>query len=96
MQSRAWKRPVDASAETAFDKEHPYFDEKSTRENPKWCVVHVEFRNKFPEMVTLKELQRYAKPGGVLENMQVLKLSRLSVSQVSAKEWDFIHTLTHA
>ncbi|KAL8802426.1 MAG: hypothetical protein Q9200_006587 [Gallowayella weberi] len=80
--------------ESAFDEEHPYFDPKSTRENPKWCVVHVEFRSKFPEMVTLKELQRYAKPGGVLENMQMLKLPRLSVSQVSEKEWKFIHTLT--
>ncbi|KAL8800762.1 MAG: hypothetical protein Q9182_004926 [Xanthomendoza sp. 2 TL-2023] len=79
--------------ESAFDEEHPYFDPKSTRENPKWCVVHVEFRSKFSEMVTLKELQRYAKPGGVLENMQMLKLPRLSVSQVSEKEWKFIHIL---
>ncbi|KAL8697670.1 MAG: hypothetical protein Q9224_002197 [Gallowayella concinna] len=80
--------------ESAFDEEHPYFDPKSTRTNPKWCVVHVEFRSKFHEMVTLKELQIYAKGGKVLENMQMLKLPRLSVSQVSRKEWDFIHTLT--
>ncbi|KAL8918244.1 MAG: hypothetical protein Q9208_007472 [Pyrenodesmia sp. 3 TL-2023] len=79
--------------ETAFDPEHPYYDAKSTRENPKWCVVHVEFRRKFPVLVTLKDLQRFAKPGGVLENMQTLKLSRLSVSKVTKKEWDFIHTL---
>lgn len=56
-------------------------------------VVHVGFRRKFPEIVTLKELQKYAKPGGVLENMQTLKMSRLSVSRVSKKEWEFIHTL---
>ncbi|KAI4217614.1 MAG: hypothetical protein LQ351_000210 [Letrouitia transgressa] len=76
--------------ESAFDPDHPYFDEKSTRDKPKWCVVHVEFRRKFPQMVTLKELQRFAKPNGILENMQVLKLSRLSVSKVTKKEWDFI------
>ncbi|KAI4223234.1 MAG: hypothetical protein L6R36_005577 [Xanthoria steineri] len=80
--------------ESAFDKEHPYYDEKSTRDKPKWCVVHVEFRSKFEDPVTLKELQKYAKPGGILENMQTLKMSRLSVSKVSKKEWDFIHTLT--
>lgn len=78
------------SIESAFDPDHPYFDEKSTRDKPKWCVVHVEFRRKFPQMVTLKELQRFAKPNGILENMQVLKLSRLSVSKVTKKEWDFI------
>ncbi|KAL8762487.1 MAG: hypothetical protein Q9184_001522 [Pyrenodesmia sp. 2 TL-2023] len=79
--------------ETAFDPEHPYYDAKSTREKPKWCVVHVEFRRKFPELVTLKQLQWFARPGGVLENMQTLKLSRLSVSNVTKKEWDFVHTL---
>ncbi|KAL9003135.1 MAG: hypothetical protein Q9188_003977 [Gyalolechia gomerana] len=55
--------------ETAFDPEHPYYDEKSIREKPKWFVVHVEFRRKFPALVSLKELQKFAKPGGVLENM---------------------------
>ncbi|KAL8753592.1 MAG: hypothetical protein Q9199_004940 [Rusavskia elegans] len=80
--------------ESAFDKEHPYYDEKSTRDKPKWCVVHVQFRSKFNDPVTLKELQKYAKPGGILEDMQTLKMSRLSVSKVSKKEWDFIHTLT--
>ncbi|KAL8648908.1 MAG: hypothetical protein Q9210_004718 [Variospora velana] len=82
--------------ETAFDSEHPYYDPKSTREKPKWCVVHVEFRNKFPEMVALNELQKYAKPGGALENLQTLKMSRLSVSKVTKREWDFIYSLVDA
>ena len=38
-------------------------------------------------MIKLKELQKYAKAGGVLENMQVLRQTRLSVSKVSKKEW---------
>lgn len=38
-------------------------------------------------MIKLKELQKYAKDGGNLENMQVLKQSRLSVSKVAKKEW---------
>lgn len=78
------------ASETAFDPEHPYFDPKSERDSPKWSVVHVEFRRKFPNLVKLKELQKYAEKEGVLENLQTLKQSRLSVSKVSKKEWDFI------
>lgn len=79
--------------ESAFDPEHPYYDEKSDREKPKWCLVHVKFRQKFPEIIKLKELQTYAKQGGILENMQVLKQSRLSVSKVTKEEWNFIMSL---
>jgi len=52
--------------------------------------VHVEFRHRFKELVKLKELQKFSQPGGMLEKMQTLKQSRLSVSKVSKKEWDFI------
>lgn len=76
--------------DTAFDEAHPYYDEKSDRASPRWCVVHVEFRQKFTELIKLKELQKYAKDGGTLEKMQMLRQSRLSVSKVSKKEWDFI------
>ena len=75
---------------SAFEKEHPYFDPKSVRDKPKWCVVHVDFRMKFDEIIPLKDLQRFSKQGGILESMQVLKMSRLSVSNVRKKEWDFI------
>ena len=78
---------ADFPSETAFDPEHPYFDEKSDREKLKWCLVHVKFVQKFIKMIKLKELQKYAKNGGVLENMQGLRQTRLSVSKVSKKEW---------
>ncbi|KLJ07889.1 hypothetical protein EMPG_16637 [Blastomyces silverae] len=76
--------------ESAFDPAHPYYDPKSNRENPKWELVHVEFRRKFKDLITLAELKSFAKPGGPLENMQMTKQSRLSVSAVSGKEWRFI------
>ncbi|MCJ1471742.1 hypothetical protein MMC13_000382 [Lambiella insularis] len=79
--------------ESAFDPEHPYFDAKSTRDKPKWFVVHVEYRVKFKELIKLKDLQKFAKDGGILQNMQTLKQSCLSVSKVSKKEWDFIWSL---
>ena len=77
-------------AESAFDEDHPYFDQKSSRDKPKWCVVHVKFRKKLDVFIKLKELQKHSKQGCVLEDMQVLRMSRLSVSKVSRKEWDFI------
>ncbi len=58
--------------------------------NPKWSVVHVEFRRKLKEPITLKELRESAVKGGPLENMQMLKQSRLSVSGVSTEEWNFL------
>jgi predicted RNA-binding protein with PUA-like domain len=53
--------------------------------------VHVEFRQKLETPVTLKELRAFQdEKGSPLENMQMLKLTRLSVSKVSAGEWDFL------
>ncbi|RHZ53224.1 hypothetical protein CDV55_102146 [Aspergillus turcosus] len=76
--------------ESAFDPAHPYYDPKSKRDNPKWDVVHVEFRRKFKNMVTLHDLKAHAKPGGPLEDLQVLKQTRLSVSSVTPAQWKFI------
>lgn len=79
--------------ESAFDPSHPYYDEKSKRENPKWVVVHVEFRRKFDKLITLHELKSHATAKSPLEDLQMLKQTRLSVSSVSPKEWDFIMSL---
>ncbi|OAA40561.1 thymocyte nuclear protein 1 [Metarhizium rileyi] len=66
----------------------PYYDAQSTKDKPRWSLVHVEFRRKFAVPITLKELRAMGKPGGPLENMQMLKQSRLSVSRVSTGEWE--------
>jgi len=76
--------------ESAFDSNHPYYDPKSDREKPKWEVVHVEFVKKFANYVTLRDLKSFSQAGGVLEHMQMIKQSRLSVSSVSPAEWRFI------
>ena len=78
------------AVESAFDPDHPYYDATSKVDEPKWSLVHVEFRRKFPKLVKLKELQQFARSGGILENLQTLKLNRLSVSKVTKDEWDFI------
>jgi predicted RNA-binding protein with PUA-like domain len=76
--------------ESAFDVDHPYYDPKSTRDKPRWELVKVEFVKKFEKPITLKELRSFAKEGGKLADMQMLKQSRLSVSSVSPDEWRFI------
>jgi predicted RNA-binding protein with PUA-like domain len=54
-------------------------------------VVHVAFRQKLSTPITLKELKAWqGEKGHPLENMQMLKLARLSVSNVSREEWNFL------
>ncbi|SPQ24299.1 d2c7946d-2e38-4b3d-9b85-9c5bb853d61f [Thermothielavioides terrestris] len=75
---------------SAHDPKAPYYDPSSKPSDPKWSVVHVEFRSKFAVPIGLKELRELGQPGQPLENMQMLKQSRLSVSKVSAAEWEFL------
>ncbi|KAJ5980400.1 hypothetical protein N7481_007698 [Penicillium waksmanii] len=76
--------------EAAFDPKHPYYDPKSVRDVPKWVVVHVEFRRKFENQVTLHKLKEQAQTGKPLENLQMVKQSRLSVSSVTPAQWRYI------
>jgi EVE domain len=76
--------------ETAFDENDPYYDEKSSREKPKWFNVHVGFKHKFdhPERTTLTELRKHSE--GALSGMQLFRQTRLSVTKVSPAEWNYI------
>jgi len=77
--------------ETAFNPEEPYYDPKSSRDNPKWFLVHVEFRRKLERLVGLAELKRYASKE--LSVLPLLKMGRLSVSAVPVECWEFILSL---
>lgn len=74
--------------QSAFDPAHPYFDEKSDRNKPKWDCVKVEFVKKFNEIITLKEL----KSTPDLSDMQVAQkaFGRLSVQKVTPAQWQFV------
>ncbi|KAI9847449.1 MAG: hypothetical protein M1838_000868 [Thelocarpon superellum] len=76
--------------ESAFDPQNRYYDAKSTRENPRWFAVKVAFSSKFDVPVSLTEMKQLAGPGQPLEKMQVVKISRLSVTEVTEEEWAFI------
>lgn len=73
-----------------FDKKSEYFDEKSTKENPRWYMVEVEFVKKLSKIITLQDL----KNTNGLESMPVVqKGSRLSINPVTAKEYKIIQDL---
>jgi predicted RNA-binding protein with PUA-like domain len=75
---------------TAFDKRSEYFDPKSSKDNPIWYMVDVEFEEKFKHFITLSELRQT--PG--LEKMKVLeKFQRLSVQPVEAGHFNVIRKL---
>ncbi|RYP57091.1 hypothetical protein DL769_009697 [Monosporascus sp. CRB-8-3] len=80
---------------SAHDPNAPYYDASSKPEDPKWSVVHVKFRSKFAKPIGLKELREMGKPGQPLENMQLLKQSRLSVSRVSPAEWNYLMSVAN-
>jgi predicted RNA-binding protein with PUA-like domain len=75
---------------SAQDLSAPYYDPNENATNPKWSLVHVSFRSKLKNPITLKELREFQSNGGPLENMQMLKQTRLSVSKVSREEWGFL------
>jgi predicted RNA-binding protein with PUA-like domain len=76
---------------SAHDPKTAYYDPKSKPEDPKWSVVHVTFKQKIKTPITLKELKAWqTTKGHPLENMEMLKLARLSVSKVSEEEWKFL------
>jgi len=72
---------------TAFDPESKYYDPKSDPDNPRWFMVDVKFESKFKRTIGLQEMKNYP----ALAEMLVLRRgSRLSITPVSKKHWDYI------
>ncbi|MDA1021555.1 MAG: EVE domain-containing protein [Cyanobacteria bacterium] len=81
----ASKEPV--ADPTQFDPKSEYFDEKSSKDNPRWMTVKVKFKKKFKEIIPLEQVKTNPK---LKDMMLVQRGSRLSVQPVKAKEWDEI------
>ena len=65
---------------------NPYFDPKSQRDNPRWCLRNVRFVSK-SRYLPLAKLRACAE----LANMRLLaRGNRLSITPVSDAEWAFI------
>ncbi len=75
---------------TAWDPSSPYYDPKSSAENPRWFMVDVKFYKKYPRMITLEELKQQPE----LNEMPLLKRgSRLSIMPVTQYQWEIINKL---
>lgn len=75
---------------SAFDPNSEHPDPTSTPDHPRWFMVDVRFKEKFPSIVSLAILKQYPE----LEKMQVLKKgNRLSITPISDEEWAFINRL---
>jgi predicted RNA-binding protein with PUA-like domain len=75
---------------TQFDPDSKYFDPKSTRDEPRWILVDVEFVRKLEQPISLAEIK--AHPG--LDDMILTRRgNRLSIMPVSKEHWDIILTM---
>jgi len=74
---------------TQFNPESDYYDPKSTPENPRWVSVDIKLTKVFPRLISLAEIKAQAS----LENMVLVKQSRLSTQPVTEDEWKIINSL---
>jgi predicted RNA-binding protein with PUA-like domain len=74
---------------TALDPDSPYFDPKAGPHDPRWFMVDLEFVERFPELLPLPVLREQAE----LEQMPLLRKSRLSVQPVTETEFAAIVAL---
>ena len=74
---------------TAWDPDSEHPDPRSTPDNPVWFMVDIKGEAKFRNPVTLQEIKAHPD----LQEMVLVKNSRLSVQPVTNREWKVILTL---
>jgi len=74
---------------SAFDSADSHFDPKSKRDDPTWFMVDIRAVEALPRPVTLDEVKQTKG----LENMALVRLGRLSVQPVTAREYETIRKL---
>ncbi|KAI0686781.1 PUA-like domain-containing protein [Cytidiella melzeri] len=94
---------------TAWDPEHPYYDAKTDKNNPKWYMVEVTFHSRAANFVPLSLLRRIAASPGpdapsdveyigndglkAIKDMALVSRGRLSVQRVEGEAWVTIELL---
>ncbi|MDH3308584.1 MAG: EVE domain-containing protein [Acidimicrobiia bacterium] len=71
---------------TSWDPESPYFDPKSSPDNPRWFMVDLRYVDTLARLVSLDEI----KQDPALAGMVLVNRSRLSVQPVGAAEFHHI------
>lgn len=77
---------------TQFDRKSPYFDERSTREEPRWSLVDVAFERRLRRVIPLEEIRQHADVLGD-EFPLIRRGNRLSVLPVGAAQWKLLLSL---
>lgn len=72
-----------------FDRKSDYYDEKATRETPRWMQVDVQFVKKFDRLVPLDEIR--AEPR--FEELVMLRRNRLSITPLTSAEFKVFEEL---
>ena len=72
--------------DSAFDPASEGYDAKSDRAKPTWYMVDLRAVAQLTRPVTLEEIKERKE----LKNMAILRIGRLSVTPVTAGEWDVI------
>ncbi len=75
---------------TALDPHSPYYDPRSTHDNPRWYMVDVRFLRTLARPVLLSELKQHPE---LAELPLVRRGCRLSVMPVTTAQWQFILAL---
>jgi predicted RNA-binding protein with PUA-like domain len=75
-----------------FDPSSRYFDEKSTESDPRWQLVDVKFAQTFDDPVTRDAMKEEV----ALDDMELFRLGRYSITPVSESEWKKIHDMAGA
>ncbi len=76
--------------ETQFDKKSHYYDEKATKESPRWYTVEVAFKEKFKNPVPLAHMRMEP----ALKDMGLLRPGmRLSVMPISQRHFDRVREM---
>ncbi len=78
--------------DTQFDRQSPYFDPKSTREEPRWQLVDIRFERKLSRNIALDEIKQHAAELGE-EFSLIRRGNRLSVFPVSAQQYQYLLSL---
>ncbi|KAM4014827.1 thymocyte nuclear protein 1 isoform 2-T3 [Anomaloglossus baeobatrachus] len=82
---------------TQFDPKNPHYDPASSKDNPKWSMVDVQFVRMLRRYISLAELktlhQKHKTSGGALRGVALFTRARLSVQPLTQEEFDFILSL---
>jgi predicted RNA-binding protein with PUA-like domain len=74
---------------TQFDPESKYYDPKASQDNPRWYMVDIKLKQKFTQILSLKEIKQME---DITEVGLVKKGQRLSVMPVPENEFKLLNT----